>query len=110
MRRMVESTQRQIRQLELKVDGTGTAALGGPAKLQGTLVDNGTGDYTITFAEPFAQDVMAVITMRTAETVALIAASSKTAIQVTTFAMDGTTATDADFDMLVISSEITEQY
>lgn len=111
MKRPVESSQRKMRLLALKVDGTGTAALSGPSSLEATLTDNGTGDYTITFDKAFSQAPVVQVTMVTAVTQAIVASATTALVQITTFALtDGTTATDADFELLIIGSDVTEKY
>lgn len=111
MLRSAKSTQRSMRQLELIVDGTGTASLSGPASHQATLTDNGTGDYTITFRQAYAQTPVAQVTMVTAVTQARIHAASASAVQIKTFALtDGTTATDADFHLLIIGSDVADKH
>lgn len=99
MLRDLKGTQRLPRVLALRVDGTGTASI-----LEGstdaTLTDNGTGDYTLTFAKAFARVPVCVVTPVTAgliPNVTPLAAS----VQVTLKAADGTTATDGDFHVLV---------
>lgn len=111
MRRSVKSTQRHIRQLELIVDGTGTAALSGPASLQATLVDNGTGDYTITFDEAFAQVPVCIPVCLTADCIVDTMVVAVDDIQITLVdATDGATAKDGEFHILIIGSDITDKY
>ena len=46
---------------QLKVDGTGTAALGGRDSNKFTLTDNGTGDYTITPVNTLSEPAFAMV-------------------------------------------------
>lgn len=109
MRNIVKSYKREMRIENFKVDGTGTASLG-EGQYRGTLVDNGTGDYTITFAEPFGRVPTAVVGVMTADTIHQISAISKTAITVKTYAAnDGTTAQDADFCVHVMGAEVADE-
>jgi hypothetical protein len=84
MRREVKSTQREMRLMELFVDGTGTAALSGPAQNQATLTDNGTGDYTITFDEPFGQVPIVVATPKTANILCQVVTNTISAVNIKT--------------------------
>lgn len=84
MRREVKSTQREMRVLELIVTGTGTAALTGPASNQATLTDNGAGDYTITFDEPFGNDPIVEVTAETTSIIPRIISKSNTAVRIST--------------------------
>lgn len=88
--------------IAFRVDGTGTASIL-EGKYHGTLTDNGTGDYTITFDRPFRRTPVVVVTPVTANVMPRIAAVSATAVQITFVDNDGTpTATDADFHMMVV--------
>jgi len=61
MRRPVESNQRKMRLIALRIEGsTGTPTLEGPSKLECTIVDSGTGHYTVTFNKAFTQAPMVV--------------------------------------------------
>lgn len=111
MKRPVESSQRKMRLLALKVDGTGTAALSGPSSLEATLTDNGTGDYTITFDKAFSQAPVVSATVVTTNIYARVHSASTTAVTIKTIQVaDGSTATDADFELLIIGSDVTEKY
>lgn len=103
-----KSNQRKERKLSLTVDGTGTASITTGSGLA-TLVDNGTGDYTLTFAKPFTRTPTVQITTVTAATTGR-AVKSLTDVQVLTFAMDGTTATDAEFDLTVTGWDSQDEY
>lgn len=110
MLREIKGTQRLPRLLALKLDGTGTAALNEGAN-DASLVDNGTGDYTLTFAIPFARTPVVVASSLTAAINIKLHAISATAVQIKTFATaDGTTATDADLDILVLGWDTPDKY
>lgn len=107
MLRSVKSHQRKVRHLYFHVDGTGTAALtyGGT---EGTLTDNGTGDYTITLADAVAGYSRVLNIQVTPITADLKATASITsgAVTVLLTAGDGSdTATDGDFYLLVVVSD-----
>lgn len=94
------------------VDGTGTAALSGPDAAHATLTDNGTGDYTITFSEAFAQAPVAVATsLLDDQVVSLKAAPSTTAVSFETRTVAGTpAAADGEFYVIVYGSDATDSY
>lgn len=108
MLRDIKGTQRLPRLLALKLVGTGTAALT-QGSTDATLVDNGTGDYTLTFAKPFARVPVVTHASLTSEVNAQIV-PSKTGIAVKTFGVDGTTAKDAVLDLLVLGWDAEDQY
>jgi len=111
MLRSTKSTQRQIRQLELIVTGTGTAALSGPASLQATLVDNGTGDYTITFNQAFAQTPVIMATASTADIVCRIKAVAVGSVNIECKSNAASpAATDAVFHLLIIGSDVQDKF
>ena len=108
MRREVKAYKRAMRVETFAVDGTGTAAIG-EGQYRGTLVDNGTGDYTVTFTEAFARVPCVSVGIKTADVIHYLVISA-TAVQVLCFdATDGTTAKDAEFDLIVIGSDVADQ-
>lgn len=109
MLREIKGTQRLPRLLALKLTGTGTAALG-QGSTDATLVDNGTGDYTITFAKPFTRVPVVVASSLTAATIIKMHSISATAVQIKTYAVDGTTAQDAVLDILALGWDAADQY
>lgn len=110
MLREIKSTQRATRLLAIRLNGTGTAALDGEGKYDATLTDNGTGDYTLTFAKPFGRAPIVVANSETAGVIVKLEALSKTAVQITSFAVDGTTAKDAILHVMVFGSDVEDQY
>lgn len=109
MLRSIKSTQRAPRQLAFKIKGTGTAAVQIGSK-DAALTDNGTGDYTVTFAAPFKRDCVAVATSMTADVYCEIAAASATAVQVLVKATDDNAATDGDFMLIVQGYDSADQF
>lgn len=81
-----------MRQLEFHVDGTGTAALEGPARFQASLTDNGTGDYTVTFDQPFADIPICSAISKTANVICMISSISATAVRILTKSLSTGTA------------------
>ena len=111
LKRSVKSTQRAMRQLELIIDGTGTAALSGPASEHASLVDNGTGDYTISFDDSFSQIPVCIPVCLTADCVVDTMVPAINQVQITLVdATDGTTAKDGDFHLLVVGSDVEDKY
>jgi len=111
MLREIKGTQRLPRLLAFKVTGTGTAAINEGVN-DAVLVDNGTGDYTLTFAKPFARTPVVNVSIQGGATTLLarIHALSATAVQIKLFAVDGTTATDGIFHAQVIGWDTADQY
>jgi len=107
MLRSIKSTQREMRQLELIVDGTGTAAISGPASNQVTLIDNGDGDYTITFNQAFANTPVVQATAITADTVCRVKAASTSSVNIETKAITGGTATVSEKTASIINAGVT---
>jgi hypothetical protein len=101
MLREMMSTQRLVRVLAFKLTGTGTAAIG-EGKFDGTLVDNGTGDYTITFTKAFARAPVVVASSKTAAVIIELTTVSATVINIKSFAVDGTTAKDAVLEIIAM--------
>ena len=96
--------------LAFRVDGTGTASILEGA-FDATLTDNGTGDYTLTFTKAFAR--VPVVIFGGAVDDALmceIDAVSVSAVRFKIFDADGTTATDADFHVMVLGWDGLDQY
>jgi hypothetical protein len=87
--------------MALRIDGTGTASvLEGSTEV--TLVDNGTGDYTLTFDTAFKR-VPIVVGMAVGASAAIVTASSVSASAVTIKTYDAAgNAVDADFHLQII--------
>jgi hypothetical protein len=110
MLRPIQGTQRLPRELYFKVTGTGTAAIN-EGLYDATLVDNGTGDYTLTWAVPFARSPVVVVSTMTADSVMVVTAASATAATIKGFdATDGTTAKDVVFNAIVMGWDTADQY
>lgn len=106
--RSVKCRQRLPHIIGARVDGTGTAAM-----LEGTqeitLTDNGTGDYTLTFAVPFKRVPVVVASALTAATHIKLHAVAVGSVQIKTYAMDGTTAQDADFHVQILGFDAADE-
>jgi len=102
--RGVSNRQRLVHTIFSRVDGTGTASLLSGSK-ELTLTDNGVGDYTLTFAQPYVQVPVVSVTSVTSAVNVQLFAVSVSAVQIKTFAVDGTTPKDADFHVVIIGSD-----
>lgn len=103
----VSSPQREMAVLSLRKTGLGTPVLSGLCAKFCSVVDNGVGDYTIVVntQRPFNQVVQGVATLHQAGIVVIdLANTNKLQIRIKTFAVDGTTAAEKDFDLIVIGS------
>ena len=106
---IVGMRQRKPRMLSFIVTGTGTAAIG-EGKYHATLVDNGTGDYTLTLNEPAQRAIVVVgCVCVTATCYAEVAATTASTVQILTKS-NGNSATDAVFHLTVLAFDSSEQY
>lgn len=108
MRREIKSPQRQMRLMAIHLDGTGTAALT-QGSTQATLTDNGTGDYTLTYREPLGRAAVVVASPITAGIICRVSASTALSCRILCFAVDGTTATDADLYVHIMGAEVADE-
>lgn len=109
--RGVRAGQRLNHLIAARIDGTGTAAiLEGTNEL--TLVDNGTGDYTLTYATAYKRAPTIVVTPLGAagDIIATLGTNSTTAVQILGWdGTDGTTAKDMDFHVLIVGSDAEDE-
>jgi len=106
----IDGTQRKARMLGLRIDGTGTASIL-EGSIDATLVDNGAGDYTLTWATAFQRMPVMVAQSLTADVVIQIVPTSTTSVQVLCFdATDGTTPKDADFHLLALGWDAADAF
>lgn len=110
MLRSIKSPQRAPRQLHFKVDGTGTASIVIGSK-DAVLTDNGTGQYTITFVQPFARPPIAVgsVIYGSAGLILSVSAASETAVSVRIYDAAGADA-DSDFHLIVQGFDVADEY
>lgn len=89
---------------------SGTPVLG-EGQFQASEVDNGVGDYSLTFVNHFHRAPVVVATPKTADVIVRIAAVSITAVQVQCFdATDGTTPKEADLHIMVLGFDSADEY
>lgn len=87
------------------VDGTGTASISGPDKDLVTLTDNGTGDYSITFATTLQQTPFVFAPMsHTADVMfSVTTAITTTVVRILSRTVETTpAAVDADFQVMML--------
>ena len=104
LRRPVKCEQRLTRQLYARLDGTGTAALDEGGDTSMTLVDNGVGDYTLTFGQQYARTPVVIATPIAAagDIIVSIGTVSTSAVQILAWdGTDGTTPADADIHIMI---------
>lgn len=110
MLREVKTTQRMPRMLGLRVQGTGAAAILEGSISGGTLVDNGTGDWTITFATPFARIPVIALASLTADKTLYVASVTASAVQIKARSVGSSpAAADADFHMHVLGFDAADE-
>lgn len=101
MLREIKGTKRLSRVLLFRVTGTGSAVID-EGKYDAVLTDNGTGDYTLTFNQPFSRTPVVALGVLTTDTIAQISSVSGSAVRIKLFAAnDGTTAKDGLFHAAV---------
>lgn len=103
----VECPQNKAAILGVRKTGLGTPVLSGLNANQCSVVDNGVGDYTIVVntKRPFELGCIASATLHTTGTHVIdVAGSSKLQIRIKTFAVDGVTAAEKDFDLIVMGT------
>jgi hypothetical protein len=109
MLRSIKSSQRLPRQLHFKVDGVSTSSILVGA-FDGALTVNGTGDYTITFSQPFARvPFVAASIAGAAIGVALVDSATATAVRVKTFDL-GASALDVELHLIVQGFDAADEY
>jgi hypothetical protein len=112
MKRPVESAQRKMRVIAFIASADGQT-LSGPGKLEVSMTDTGTGVKTINLDRPFGASTQYVVnvTTATADTVAQVSITDADTFVINTFdCTDGTTAKDAICHVLVIGSDIADQF
>lgn len=99
--RQVGIRQSQAELMTFHVDGTGTAAIT-EGKYLGTLTDNGTGDYTITFVRPGYRECQVVGAVPETATLVPNVVKAAGSVQVQWATAAGAVATDCNFDITVL--------
>ena len=105
------SPQRKMALLALSKIGGGTPVLSGLCAKFCSIVDVGVGIYEITVntQQPFAQNVIATAMLHASGVITKdVALSDKLKITIKTYQVNGTTAADLDFDLIVVGSYATD--
>lgn len=93
-----------MQHISLKKTGAGTPVISGSDANFCTITDNGVGDYTINFVKkPFAQTPEVYVSL-TAPGHFTVVAASNTAVQIKTWAVDGTTPAEKEFSFQAVAS------
>jgi len=111
MLRSIKSGQRKMRVLSLRLEGsTGTLSAEGPDSNKVTVTDNGVGDYTVNLNQSFAAAPIAIASCESADLNAnVIPAVGSVRVIIRTIA-DSPAASEADVQLIVIGSDITDKY
>lgn len=107
MLRDIKSPQRAMRMLSFRITGTGTAAIA-EGGFDATLTDNGTGDYTLTFTNPFARLPTVVANVVTANCYVQIGTLAVGSVQLLVKDLDDDSAKDAVFHCLVMGPDVAD--
>jgi hypothetical protein len=108
MLREIKCPQRLPRQLHFKIDGVSTSSIK-IGQFDGVLTVNGTGDYTVTFNEPFARAPIVSATCGGAAVgVALVSSATSTAVRVKTYDL-GASALDVELHLIVQGYDAVDQ-
>lgn len=99
MNKLVQVPQLKPRLEAFRISGSGTAALA-LGSTDATLVDNGTGDYSLTWTKPFAREPIVLTTAKAGRSQCLSVATT-TGVNVGSFGATGTAADD-DINVLVL--------
>lgn len=110
MKRSIKSSQRSVRVLALRIEGsTGTPSLEGLDKNRCTIADTGVGHYTITFNDVFAEAPVAVGNAEAVDKAVTITTTTSTVV-VKVNDIDETAAlSDDDVQLMIIGSDITDR-
>ena len=103
----LSSPQRGMTLLALRKTGLGTPVISGLCANFCTVIDNGVGDYTIIVnkQQPFANGVIATALLHTSGIATLdVANTTNLQVRIKTFAVDGTTPAEKDFDLICVGS------
>jgi hypothetical protein len=106
MGRAIQVPQLKPRIEVIRIDGTGTANLS-CGDTDATLTDNGTGDFTLTWTQPFARAPLVFVTGLD-DRAQLKSAPTSTAATIVTFDTDGV-ASDAEVSVLVLGFDSADE-
>tara|TARA_R100001480_G_scaffold3502_3_gene9137 strand:+ start:3663 stop:3998 length:336 start_codon:yes stop_codon:yes gene_type:complete len=107
MLRSIKSSQRKLRIISLRLEGsTGTLSAEGPDSNQVTVTDNDVGDYTVNLNQAFAAKPIAVASCESADQNANVI-PTKSSVRVIIRTIAGSpAAAEADVQMIIIGSDV----
>jgi hypothetical protein len=107
----IKSRQRKVRTLAFRIEGsTGTPSVEGLDKDQVSIADTGTGHYTVTFDNAFAQAPHAVANCEAVDKVATLTTTTSTVIIKVNDVDETPALSDGDVQVFVIGHDVTDQY
>lgn len=111
MLRSIQSTQRLPRQLHFKIDGTGGSASILIGSNDASVVRTAQGRYTVTFAQEFAREPVAIVAViyGAAGIIASIASTSTASVAVRIYDAAGADQ-DSDFHLVVQGFDTADEY
>ena len=111
MQRSIKSSQRKVRMLAIRIEGsTGTPTIEGLDANKVTIVDTGTGHYTLTLTEPFAEACHAVGNAEAVDKVVTLTTTASV-IVVKVNDIDETAAlSDGDVQLMILGHDIVDNY
>lgn len=111
MKRSIQSAQRKVRMLAIRIEGsTGTPSIEGLDAKQCTIADTGTGHYTVTFNEAFAEAPHAVANCEAVDKVATLTTTASTVIVKVNDVDETPALSDGDVQLIIIGHDITDNY
>lgn len=110
MLREIKSPQRLERRISLRVDGTGTASILAGSQ-HATLVDNGTGDYSLTLVKPAARTLVVAGLVPLATDIALsVSTLSASVVRVLARSIAAApAAADVDFHIEIVAYDSADE-
>lgn len=107
--RSIKTNQRLQRELAFFIDGSVPELTIGSGL--GTLVENSDGNYTITFARPFARTPICVHSVNTDVSTSRLISISTTEVNIEQVGADQTTPlADADLSLIVVGWDTASEY
>lgn len=108
MTRSIKHVQRQQRMMNFKVTVTAGAPVLTQGSFDGSIVDNGAGDHTISFNEAFARAPIVMVTSRHSAAMICNAIPVAGSVQIKTYDAAGA-ALDGSYDVLVLGCDVADE-
>jgi hypothetical protein len=106
MNKLIQVPQRKPRLEAFRISGSGTASIA-LGSTDASLVDNGTGNYTLIWNRPFVREPIVIATAKAGRAQCL-AAATNTGVAVGSFGATGTAADD-DINVLVLGFDAADE-